>query len=279
MEFSELPEGATTWAGKLLLALWIISITLALARLGGRLVRAYGDRFEGALPVSTLTEVIVSLVAGLVGLLTLLNAFNVPITPLLTTLGVGGLAVALALQDTLANFFAGFYISLAGQIRVGDFIELETGQKGYVIDIGWRSTTLRQLTDSVIVIPNNKLSQTIVTNYHLPQAKVAMAIPVGVSYESDPEHVERVLLDLLRQAVEDLPELCADPPPVVRFRPGFGESSLDFTIFVRVTDYEAQFGVQHDLRKRIVRRFREERITIPFPMRTVEFKNPPPGWS
>jgi small-conductance mechanosensitive channel len=273
--FSELPRGAAGAVARILLGLWIVSITLALAKLSGRLVRSYAARLQGALPMSTVTEVLVSLVVGVVGLLTLLNAFDVPITPLLTTLGVGGLAVALALQDTLTNFFAGFYISLAGQIRVGDFIEIESGQTGYVTDIGWRSTTLRQLSNNLVVIPNNKLSQSIVTNYHLPDRTVAVWLPVGVSYESDPEHVERVLLDVLRQAQAELPEICRDPPPSVRFR-GFGESSLDFNAGCRVHDYEQQFAVQHELRKRIFHRFRQEGISIPFPVRTVEFRNRPP---
>lgn len=270
--FSRLPRAAAGWTAKALLGLWIVSITLALARLGGRLVRAYGSRLEGALPMSTITEVLVSIVVGVIGLLTLLNAFDVPITPLLTTLGVGGLAVALALQDTLTNFFAGFYISLAGQVRVGDFIELDSGQNGYVTDIGWRSTTLRQLSNNLVVIPNNKLSQSILTNYHLPDRSVGILVPVSVSYDSDPEQVERVLAEVARQAHADLPELRRDVPPSVRFR-GFRESTLEFQITCRVQEYEQQFLVQHELHKRIVRRLRQEGIA--FGLRTVEFRNRP----
>ena len=98
------------------------------------------------------------------------QVFEVDIRAILAALGVGGLAVALALQDTLSNLFAGFYVSVARQIRIGDFVKIDAGQSGYVQDIGWRSTTLRELGGSLIFIPNNKLAQSIVTNYHLPQS-------------------------------------------------------------------------------------------------------------
>src|SRR5690242_3271864 len=164
VEYSDLPRNVTHWSAKVLLALWIISLTLVLARLSGRMVRTHSTRLEGALPVSTLTEVLASLVIWILGILTLLQqVFEVDIRAILAALGVGGLAVALALQDTLSNLFAGFYVSVARQIRIGDFIKIDAGQSGYVQDIGWRSTTLRELGGNLIFIPNNKLSQSIVT--------------------------------------------------------------------------------------------------------------------
>ena len=274
---SQLPENVTFWSGRVLLALWIVSLTLVFARLSGRLVRMYGNRLEGTLPVGTLTQRLASVLVGLLGLLTLLNTFDISITPVLTALGVGGLAVALALQDTLSNFFAGFYVSLAGQVRVGDFVKLESGEDGFVTDIGWRSTTLRALPNNLIVIPNNKLAQSIVTNFYLPEKRMSLLINVGVSYDCDPEHVEQVLIDTAMSAADDVQGLLKEPAPFVRFIPGFGDFSLDFTLICQVAEYTDQYLAQHELRKRILRRFREEGIEIPFPVRTLEIRRRRPA--
>jgi len=163
VQFSELPARAVGMVSKVLLILWIISLTLVAARLAGALVRQYGVA-EGALPVTTLTQNLARLVVFTIGILILLNSLGLSVTPILTALGVGGLAVALALQDTLSNLFAGFYVSLAGQVRLGDYVKLDSGEEGYVTDITWRSTTLRALPNNLIVVPNAKLAQAIVTN-------------------------------------------------------------------------------------------------------------------
>jgi small-conductance mechanosensitive channel len=208
-----------------------------------------------------------------IGGLILLNTLGISITPILTALGVGGLAVALALQDTLSNLFAGFYISLAGQVRLGDYIKLDTGEEGYVADISWRSTTMRALPNNLIVVPNARLGQAIVTNYHLPEKRMSLLIPVGVSYDSDPDVVERILIEEAVSGAAQIPGLLADPAPFVRFIPGFGDSSLDFTLICQVAEFVDQYLVQHELRKRIFNRFRKEGIEIPFPIRTLYFKD------
>ena len=112
-DISRLPAAATRWTGRALMVLWIVSLTLALARLAGRLVHVYSGRGAGAAPTGTLPQTLATLVVALLGALALLNEFGITITPYLAALGVGGIAVALALQDTLSNFFSGFYVSLA----------------------------------------------------------------------------------------------------------------------------------------------------------------------
>ncbi len=272
MQASALPERAADLVGRLLLILWIISLTAVAARLAGRLIRYYGGKLQGALPVTSLTENLARLVVVTVGALLLLNLLGISVTPILTALGVGGLAVALALQDTLANLFAGVYLSLAGQIRVGDYIKLESGEEGYVTDLSWRSTMVRMLPNNMVIIPNTKLAQAIVTNYYLPEKRMSLLIPIGVSYESDPEHVERILIEEAKRGAADIPGLMAEPEPFVRFIPGFGDSSLDFTLICQVREFTDQYVIQHQLRKRILHRFREEGIEIPFPIRTVYWK-------
>jgi len=273
-EYSALPRAFTRWSGKLLLALWIISFTLVLSRLSGRLVRVYSTRLEGALPVSTLTEVLASSIIGILGFLTLLQqVFEIDIRAILAALGVGGLAVALALQDTLSNLFAGFYVSVARQIRIGDFVRVDTGQTGYVQDIGWRSTTLRELGGNLIFIPNNKLSQSIVTNYSLPEKRMGIGIVVPVVYDSDPSRVERLLNEVGSAAVGEIPGLLQDPAPTVRFVPGFSDASMDFTLGCQVAEYADQFLVQHELRKRIYHRLHQEGVRF----RTQAPPPPPPS--
>jgi small-conductance mechanosensitive channel len=175
----------------------------------------------------------------------------------------------LALQDTLSNLFAGFYVSLSGNIRPGDYIKLDSGDEGYVTDISWRSTTVRALANNLIIVPNAKLAQAIVTNYHLPEKRMSLLIPIGVSYDSDPEQVERILVEEAKRGAQDIPGLLAEPAPFVRFIPGFGDSSLNFTLICQVAEFVDQYLAQHELRKRIFKRFREEGIEIPFPIRTV----------
>lgn len=272
-DISELPPTLMYWAERALLVLWIVSLTIAASRLAGRFVLMYSAHKEGAAPAGTLSQVLASILVGSLGVLMLMRALGVDITAFLATLGVGGLAVALALQDTLSNFFAGFYLSIAGQIRVGDFIQLESGQRGYVTDIGWRATTLRERSNNLIVIPNNKLSQSILTNFHLPEHRLTLSIQVGVGYDADPDEVEAVLLDVARNSA--VPGLLQEPAPVVLLMPGFGDRSLDFTLVCQIADYEDQFRVQHELRKAILKRFREEKILIPFVVKTVESSPPP----
>lgn len=269
---SELPAHVTSIVGRILLILWIVSLTLVAARLASALIRHYGNNISSTLPMTTITQNLTSLVVIIAGLLILLNTLGISITPILTALGVGGLAVALALQDTLSNLFAGFYVSLAGQVRAGDYIKLSTGEEGYVTDISWRSTTLRALANNLIVVPNAKLAQAIVTNYNLPERRMSLLIPIGVSYDSDPEIIEKILIEEAIRGAGEISGLLAEPAPFVRFIPGFGDSSLDFTLICQVSEFVDQYLAQHELRKRIFRRFRKEGIEIPFPIRTLHIR-------
>ncbi len=269
VESADLPARFTAWSAKTLLVLWIISLTVMGMRLAGNIVRHYGDQVPNALPVTTLTESLAEIAVVLIGIVLLMKAVGVEITPILTALGVGGLAVALALQDTLSNLFAGFYVAVARQIRMGDYIKLNSGEEGYVSDIGWRNTTIRGLNNNLIIIPNAKLAQAIVTNYYLPEKRMSSSVQVRVSYSSDPDLVESVLLKVAEECTGNVTGLLAEPKPSVSFDPGFGDSELLFTLGYQVAEFANQFGVRHELRKRILKRFREEGIEIPFPSRAV----------
>lgn len=269
VSFSELPERYVFYFSKIIHVIVILSITIAVSNLTGKIFRDYIRQSNLPLPTTGLAYGTLKGVILAIGILIILGVLGISIAPFITALGVGGLAVALALQDTLSNFFAGIHILVEKSIRVGDFIRLETGQEGYVEDITWRTTRIRMLPNNMVVIPNSKLSQSLVINYYLPEKKMSLLIPVGVSYSSDPEQVENILLEEAKKAAGEIPGLLGDPEPFVRFIPGFGESSLDFTLVCQVAEFTDQYTAQHELRKRIFRKFREAGIEIPFPHRTV----------
>ncbi len=266
---SDLPEKYVPYISKAIHIIIIFSFTIAAANLAGKIFRNYVQSSNLPIPTTGLAYGILKGTILVLGFLIILSVLGISITPLITALGVGGLAVALALQDTLANLFAGIHILMEKAVRVGDFIRLETGQEGYVDDITWRTTRIRMIPNNMVVIPNNKLSQSIVTNYHLPEKRMALLIPVGVSYSSDPDQVEKILIEEAQKGAGEIPGLLADPGPFVRLIPGFGQSSLDFTLTCQVREFADQNLVQHELRKRILKRFKAEGIEIPFPQRTI----------
>ncbi|MBI3621834.1 MAG: mechanosensitive ion channel [Nitrospirae bacterium] len=218
---SNLAAQYIAYAFKVLHILVILSVTLVVANLSTQFMTYAIRKAEIPLPVTGLSRAVVNGIILTIGILIVLGTLGVSITPLLTALGVGGLAVALALQDTLGNLFAGMHILVEKTIRVGDFVKLESGEEGYVADIGWRTTRLRLLPNNLVVIPNSKLAQSIVTNYDLPEKRMALLIPISVSYDNDPGRVERMLVEEAVKGSQDIPGLLSEPAPFVRFIPGF----------------------------------------------------------
>ena len=269
---SSFPPKIADYTLKTLYILIIFSATLALANLFSKLIQYAIENRELPLPATGLSMTVIKAVVLTIGILIILGSLGISITPLITALGVGGLAVALALQDTLSNLFAGIHILVERPVRVGDYIKLSSGEEGYVMDIGWRTTRIRMLANNVIIIPNNKLSQSIITNYYYPEKRMSLLIPIGVSYDSDPDRVEKILVQEAQKAAGEIAGFLKEPPPFVRFIPGFGDSSLNFTLICQIAEYVDQYLVQHELRKRIFKRFKEEGIEIPFPIRTVYLK-------
>jgi len=250
-------------------------VIFAAVKFYGGILAEYGQRYEPLKPSLGILNLLGKALIVIIGLLVTLDSLNISITPLLTTLGIGGLAVALAFKDTLANFFAGLYVLADRPIRVGDFVKIEGGPEGYVESIGWRSTRIRTLANNIAILPNSKVSESMITNYFLPERRLSLLLPVSVNYRSDPRKVESVLLEEAAQAGQEIDGLLNDPPPFVRFIPGFGDSSLNFTLICQVREFVDQYFVQHELRHRIFARFRKEGIEIPYPQRTVHLSRDP----
>jgi len=253
---------------KFLLTVFTLSVTLVVSGFLVRVVASRAARWPGTLPATTLTQNVVRVAVIGLGVMVVLGNLGIAITPLLTALGVSSLAVALALQPTLTNLFAGFHITLARMIRPGDFVELETGQQGYVQDIGWRSTQVRELPNNLIVIPNARLAEIIVKNYSLPVQEQAALVQVGVSYGSDLEHVQRVTCEVAREIQRTVPGAVPEFEPFIRLHT-FGDSSINFTVILRVKEFVDRYVVTHEFVKALHRRYAETGIEIPFPQRVI----------
>jgi small-conductance mechanosensitive channel len=200
-------------------------------------------------------------------LLTVLSALHVEIIQFVTTLGVGSLAIALALQDTLANVFSGIQLVVDQPIRAGDFIEVDKDTRGVVHEIGLRSTKIRTLNNNMIIVPNNVLAQTVIVNNEAYDRRYAHRFSVGVSYDSDSRHVQRVLEEVLNQAGREVDGILRGPHSV-RFLE-FGDSALVFRMEVQLAKFVGRRGPLSELNHRIHERCVAEGIDIPFPMRTV----------
>lgn len=203
-----------------------------------------------------------------VGVLVAFQSMGVQITPILTALGVGGLAVALALQPTLSNLFSGIQILMTRKIRVGDMLRLSTGEEGVVVDITWRETTIRTPPNNLVMIPNASLATSLVTNYSLPQPEMAVTATVGVAYGSDLERVKRVTLEEARAVQRSNPGAVPEFEPVVLVT-GLGDFAITLLVVLRAKDFFAQGGMRSELYQRLLARYPGEGIEIPYPTRTV----------
>ncbi len=247
----------------------ILAVVLAANRLVLRLLRMATARHPF---VRTAGGVLRGVVQGFilgVGALIILDTLGISITPILASLGVGSLAVALALQDTLANFFAGLHVLADRPIRVGDYVKLEGGQEGYVMQIGWRTTRLRTLPNNIVVLPNTKVANSIITNYALPEPESAVLIEVGVHGDSDLVEVERVTTEVARDVLRTVPGGVSAFEPFIRYHT-FGDSSINFTVVLRAREVTDQHLLKHEFIKRLQVRYRQEGIVIPSPTRTIE---------
>lgn len=257
-----------TWIENGLVIFYIFSATLIISRIVAGMIRIKSTDSDTVIPSSSIISNIVSVIIFCIGLLVILQSQGISVTPVLTALGVGGLAVALALQGTLSNLFAGLQIISSGNFNRGDFVKLSSGEDGFIEDITWRSTTIRAMSDHIIIVPNSKLADMIVTNYYLPLSEWSFVVEVGVDYDSDLDHVEKVTKEVIRETLHETEGGIKDFEPVVRFF-AFGESSIKLKAILRVNDFLAQFAVKSAFIKKLQVRFKQEKINIPFPTRTL----------
>jgi small-conductance mechanosensitive channel len=239
---------------------FVLACALGVSRIAVAALSEYAARNPAVSPALGVTRGIVRTVVAVLAAITALESIGVPVAPLLTTLGIGSLAVALALQETLANFFAGLHLLADRPVRPGDYIKVLEGAEGFVETIGWRSSRLRTTTKNIVIVPNVKLAQAILTNFHLPVANVAMTIALTVASDSDAAAVERMFNDELARASAEVDDL-RDSKPVVRLT-DITDAGQVWQCVLEVKDVEAQKLAGHEIRKRLLARLRREKIAL-----------------
>ena len=253
---------------RILLVVVILSGTLVVAKMTSGLVSIYVQREDVPLPSTSIFRNLTKLLIFLIGVMVILQSLGISITPILTALGVGGLAAALALQPTLANLFSGLQIIAAKELHPGDYVKLDSGEEGYVADITWRNTIIRALPNNMIIVPNSKMASTIVTNYYQPEQETAVLIQVGVSYDSDLKKVEKVTIEVGKEIMKEVEGGVPEFEPFIRYHT-FDDFSINFTVILRTKEYVGNYLIKHEFIKRLHERYDKEGIVIPFPIRTV----------
>ncbi len=255
----------------ILLGTWIVSsFTYNFIHLYGRWMAARTESEVDDRIIDVL-EIAVKYVVWFVAFLLILSTLEIDITPLLAGAGIAGVAVALAAQDLLSNFFGGALIVMDKPFKVNDRIKIDD-YLGDVVSVGPRSTRLQTLDYQLVTIPNSKIASSVIINYALPEVRLKIKIPVSVAYGSDVKRVKEILLEIAREAVDRSVYVLNDPAPSVYFLE-FADSSLNFTLVVWARAFNMAWEVQDFINTRIDERFREEGIEIPFNQMDVRIRS------
>ena len=253
---------------KVLGVLVIFSVTIVVSHICTEIIDYYKSVITGLTSAASMLKNVVRVAIYSVGVLIVLDELRISISPLLTALGVGGLAIGLGMQETLSNFFAGLQILAAKQIQVGNYIRLGSGEEGYVEDLNWRATIMKTLSGNRVIIPNKNMANLIVTNYQFPAPDVGISLDLFVDYRSDLQKVESVTVEEAKEVQRTVTGATRNYEPSVLFTK-FGDSAIYFSVNLSVNTYADQYLVKHELIKRLKRRYEKERIVVPFPTRML----------
>ncbi len=249
-------------------ALFILSTSLAISTFLLRLLQGGDERWSAAFGNTSLVHMVVRLGVLSLGAMVVLSNLGVSITPILTALGVGSLAIALGLQPTLTNLFAGFHITVTRLVRIGDLVELDNGMQGVVEDIGWRSTQLRELSNNLVVVPNAKLAEMTVRNYTLPSPEIGFGVPVTIGWRADPALVERVTLEEAQAVMRATEGAVPGFAPLVRYG-AYTDTGVQLNVILRARSMPDRFLLTSELLRRLHLRYRLEGIEVPTPQRVT----------
>jgi small-conductance mechanosensitive channel len=251
-------------------AVIIISLSVWFAELVVRLlVAAVPNRPGRASPITGVVQNVVRIFVMLVGLVLVLGNFGISVTPMLTGLGIGGLAVALGLQETLANVFAGMQLTIARNIRIGDILRLQDGEELVLEDIGWRAVRMRRVfTEATVIIPNARLANDMITNFDQPTSEIGVLVDVGVHYKSDLRKVEVIACEVGAEVMAEVDGGVPKHVPYLRFKK-FGDSAIEFVIHLRAVGFRESTLVRSEYIMRLAERFAKEGVVIPYPVRAL----------
>lgn len=243
----------------LVVSFLILSLTMVASTIVTRTLQSYGEQHNLPFAVAGLSRTLTQVVVFSLGLVIFLSFLGISPTPLLTAFGVGGLAVALALQDTLANIFAGVHILIERPIAVGDFVRLSAEEEGVVSDIGWRTTRLVTGANSTVVIPNKTVTSGSLLNYSMPSVEVGAWVPVLLGLDADVEKAERLAVAAASSTDGVLPE----PAPAFTVDPGMTPTHLQYRLSFRVPRQMQAGGIKTQVLRRTLEAFRAEGIPLP----------------
>jgi small-conductance mechanosensitive channel len=246
---------------KVLISLLSLSITSFFSNLLPELLQVYISKANLKFPRTGIVFVIVKLFVFILGIITVLSYLGIQVAHFITTLGIAGLAVSLALQGTLSNVLSGLNLIASRQIEVGDFVRLENGEEGYVEDITWMNTVIRRRDNNLVVVPNSRLVNSIVINYGKPTPLMNITVSVVIPYSSDLEKAERLALEVAKEVQKTVEG--ADPSfePVVRYS-AFTELGITLNTTLKVLNPDSQFIIRHEFIKRLKKAYEREGIAF-----------------
>lgn len=254
-------DSALLFLSRALAATLIISVTMTASAVATRLVADYGQRATHGAPVPGLVGNIVRFVVISLGLLIVLRGFGVEITPILAALGVGGLAVALALQDPLSNLFSGLFVTVAGQLRIGDYVRMDFGVEGTITDFNWHSTRITAPSGDPIIVPNSRIAKAVVTNFSLPTQEVGFTVEFVLASGADLAKVESITLDVAQQVLREVDGGVSGFDPQIRVL-AYVDLGIRIAVVMRARSFADQALLKHELLKRLDARYRKEGIAV-----------------
>jgi len=242
-----------------------VFIDIAIAEIWGKF--ATKAKLSAGESLSSLIHGLLKVLLVVLMIVYILDLWGVEVTPLLAGLGLAGLAIALALQPTLANVFSGISIIMDKSVRVGDLVYLDAQTKGKIKRVGLRSTRIITFDNELVIVPNTKLADSMIQNIALPEPKSRAVIQFGVAYGSEIDKVKKIVL----KEINGVKNICEDPEPMVRFIE-MGDSSLNFKVYFYVDHYSERFNAIDEANTKIYNALNKNGIRIPFPQMDVHLK-------
>jgi small-conductance mechanosensitive channel len=266
-------ELKTAIYNNLINTLLIIIVAVLMIRIINNFFKHWAEEWKFKTKTTTdervipLLQKILKAVIIILAVIFVFTAWNINISPLLATAGIAGLAIGLAVKDSLANILGGLQLVLDKTFKVGDKVELESGEMGVIMDIGLRSTKLKTYDNEVIYIPNGSLANAKIKNFTQPDISIRVNVNFGVEYGSDPEKVQKVVLE----AIKKIDTVIEEPEPVVQFL-NMSDFSLDFVARAWVEEYTQAYSTKLKMTDEIYEALNKAKIGIPFPTRTIYTK-------
>ena len=270
--FLTLPDSLRLFIYRVLYTVLLLSITILASRLAVSLIQFYSSREDTSSMLTSLFETITKVVVFAIGSLITLQALNIPISPILATLGVGSLSLGLALQQPLADLISGINLITSKKIRPQDYIKLKTGEEGYVVDVELKYTVIREITGNLLVIPNSQIISSSFRNYAFPENTMLVPVKVGISYDSDLEKVEAITLDVAKKTLTEVSGGDKEYEPFMRYE-HFDYFSINFTVYLQIQEFYDHLIITHEFIKRLYKRYQQEGIKIAFPIKNTYMPN------